>query len=353
MVGYSDSGKQVGYVASSVALREAQLALAEVAEQEGVTLTVFHGRGGALGRGGGPESEAIRAQPTAAVRGRLRVTEQGETVTARYAQPEIAERDLEQTFAAVLAATFERRPIERGEATGKATSDAESRDEPLLRRAADASREVYLSLTADEDRLARYTVAATPIEDVAHLPLGSRPASRKGRMTLESLRAIPWVFSWTQSRHGIPGWYGAGTAIESLARELGADGVRELAGRSRFFRSLVRNCELSLVRSDIDVAREYARLADPDAAKVFELIEAEHARTVKALRDVMGITTPLATRPYLVASVGRRNPALDVLSHIQIEALRRRRSGAPDPERLGRIVFTSIGGIAAGLQTAG
>jgi phosphoenolpyruvate carboxylase len=342
MLGYSDSGKQVGYVAAAVALRDAQLELAEVADRASVILTVFHGRGGALGRGGGPESDAIRAQPAVALRGRLRVTEQGETVTARYAQPEIAERDLELTLAAVLGASCEMRSIED-----------ETADEPVLHLAADAAREAYLQLTADEDRLARYTIAATPIEDVAHLPLGSRPASRKGGLKLDSLRAIPWVFSWTQSRHGIPGWFGVGTAVDTLAKKLGVDGVREIAGRSRFFRALIRNCELSLVRSDIDVAREYARLADPDAQQIFTLIEAEHARTVAALRDVIGITSPLASRPYLAASVARRNPALDVLNGVQVEALRRRRAGQGDPERLSRIIFTTIGGIAAGLQTAG
>ena len=264
-------------------------------------------------------------------------------MTARYAQPEIAERDVELTLSAVLAATCEKRRI-----------DDDTADEPRLREAANAARDAYLQLTADEDRLARYTIAATPIEDVGHLPLGSRPARRGGGLTLDTLRAIPWVFSWTQSRHGIPGWFGVGTAVEALSAQVGVDGVRALAGRSRFFRAMIRNCEMSLVRSDIDVAREYARLADPDAAKLFELIEAEHKRTVAAMRDVLGLLTPLATRPYLAASVERRNPALDVLNHIQIEALRRRRAGGdPDPERLGRIVFTTIGGIAAGLQTAG
>ena len=343
MVGYSDSGKQVGYVASSMALRRAQLALAELCKREGVALTVFHGRGGALGRGGGPASDAIRAQPASAVRGRLRVTEQGETVTARSAQPNIAERDLELTIGAVLGAS----------ASERNAPDSADADEQTLARAADAARDAYLALTADEDRLARYTVAATPIEDVAHLPIGSRPASRAARLTLESLRAIPWVFSWTQSRHGIPGWFGVGTAIEKLVAETSAEHVRTLAERSRFFRALVRNCEVSLVRSDIDVAGEYARLADPDAATLFDLIAAEHARTVHALRDTLGMVPPLASRAYLVASVERRNPHLDVLSHVQIEALRRRRAGLGNAERLTRIVFTTIGGIAAGLQTAG
>jgi len=343
MVGYSDSGKQVGYVASSMALRRAQLALAAVTAPTDVALTIFHGRGGALGRGGGPASDAIRAQPAVAVGGRIRVTEQGETVTARYARPPIAERDLELTIAAVLGAA----------ADAREEASPPSDDERVLASAADAARQAYLALTADEDRLVRYTVAATPIEDVAHLPIGSRPASRSSRLSLDTLRAIPWVFSWTQSRQGIPGWYGVGTAVERLVGEIGEDGVRQLSQRSRFFRALVRNCEVSLVRSDIDVAREYARLADPDAQMLFQLIEAEHTKTVHALRDTLGMTPLLASRPYLVASVERRNPHLDVLSHVQIEALRRRRAGHGDAERLTRIVFTTIGGIAAGLQTAG
>src|SRR6185295_11252280 len=229
MIGYSDSGKQVGYVAAQVALRRAQRALVEVAREAGVTLTLFHGRGGALGRGGGPESDAIRAQPAEAVRGRIRVTVQGETVTARYAHPAIAERDLELTLAAVLTAAAAERDADPVDA------------EPAVQRAADAARAGYLALTADEDRLVRYTVAATPIEDVAHLPLGSRPATRSAGIALDSLRAIPWVFSWTQSRHGIPGWYGVGSAIERLAGELGDDAVRSLVERSRFLRTLIAN----------------------------------------------------------------------------------------------------------------
>jgi len=341
MIGYSDSGKQVGYVAAAVALRHAQRALVDAARDAGLTLTLFHGRGGALGRGGGTESDAIRSQPAEAVRGRLRVTEQGETVTARYAHPEIAERDLELTLAAVLAATAAER--ERDPVDG----------EPAIQAAADAARARYLELTADEDRLVRYTVAATPIEDVAHLPLGSRPASRKAGIALDSLRAIPWVFSWTQSRHGIPGWFGVGTAIEALAAELGADGVRGLVERSKFFRALITNCELSLVRSDIEVAGQYAALADRDAQQIYALIAAEHARTLHALHITLGRTALLDSRPYLAASIARRNAYLDVLSHVQIDALRRRRAGANNADQLSRIVFTTIGGIAAGLQTAG
>jgi phosphoenolpyruvate carboxylase len=359
MIGYSDSGKQVGYVAAAVALRHAQVALVDATRDAGATLTLFHGRGGALGRGGGPESDAIRAQPAAALRGRLRVTEQGETVTARYAQPEIAERDLELTLAAILDATVAGQEVDPVDDAAPRSGGSAAPATPVastalaVQRAADAARDRYLELTRDEDRLVRYTVAATPIEDVAHLPLGSRPASRKSGIALDSLRAIPWVFSWTQSRHGIPGWFGVGTALETLAAELGPTRLRSLADSSRFLRTLITNCELSLVRSDIAVAGEYAELADRDARPIYDLIAAEHARTVTALRDLLGRTALLANRPYLAASVARRNAYLDVLSHVQIEALRRRRASTGDVDRLSRIVFTTIGGIAAGLQTAG
>jgi phosphoenolpyruvate carboxylase len=357
MIGYSDSGKQVGYVTSQVALRRAQLDLVRAAEAHGMLLTIFHGRGGAIGRGGGPAGQAIRAQPDAALRGRLRVTEQGETVTARYTRPEIAERDIELTLAAVLLAAVDER-----------TCDVECEaDEVLLEEAAQAAHGAYRELVADQARLARYTVAATPIQEIARLPIGSRPASRRAGLSLDDLRAIPWVFSWTQSRHGLPGWFGLGSALAALAERAGPEGVRRLEASSRFFRALVKNGELSLVRADIDVAAEYARLADPDSARIFELVRAEHTRTMAALRQLLDHPDPFADRPHLAGSVRRRNPFIDVLSHVQVESLARLRAceeavadgGGDDGElagrvaRLRRIVFATIGGIAAGLQTAG
>lgn len=359
MIGYSDSSKQLGTVASAVALRRAQFAVAQATDRAGVTLTIFHGRGGALGRGGGPQNEAIRGQPIPALRGRLRVTEQGETVTARYTQPVIAERDLELTLGAVFGAEVDERcgrredradePVEVSGVASGGTSGSRN----LTAIAGEAARRAYTGLTADQDRLARYTLATTPIEDVAHLPIGSRPASRSKVPSLESLRAIPWVFSWTQSRQGIPGWFGIGSAIDAMVAQLGVEATRDLFERSRFLRALVHNCEVSVVRSDIDVAREYAKLADADAAQLFTQIADEHARTVHALQVTLGMSPALASRPYVAASVERRNPHLDVLSHIQIEALRRRRAGTGNADRLTRIVYTTIGGIAAGLQTAG
>ncbi|MCE9573935.1 MAG: phosphoenolpyruvate carboxylase [Deltaproteobacteria bacterium] len=346
MLGYSDSSKQVGYLTSTVALRDAQIELAEVADRAGVMLTVFHGRGGAIGRGGGPAGEAIQAQPPQALRGRIRVTEQGETVTARYARPEIAHRDLELTLGAVLLAAADER----------APHPVDPAVEAAIARASDAAQAAYRTLTTDEDRLARYTLAATPIQQVAKLPLGSRPASRKTGWKLVDLRAIPWVFSWNQSRHGLPGWFGVGSGLAALTAALGVDGVRALIERSRFVRAMVRNCELALIRADLDVAREYATLAEPEDQAVFALIAEEHARTRTQLDLVLGARSLLAERPHLALSVARRNPFLDVLSQTQIELLRRLRALPPehaDVERLANAVFTTISGLAAGLQTAG
>jgi phosphoenolpyruvate carboxylase len=343
MIGYSDSGKQVGYVASAVALRRAQEALAGVADEAGITLTVFHGRGGAVGRGGGPANRAIRAQPAHALRGRLRVTEQGETIAARYGRPEIARRDLEQMVHAVLLGSL----LEEGRAPAAA--------EATLDRAARAAQQRYEGLIGDRERLARYVVAATPIHEVAALPLASRPAARRPGLSFDELRAIPWVFSWNQSRHGIPGWFGLGTALDTIVAEEGLAGARELYATWPFFHALVDNAQLALARSDIDVAACYARLAEADAPDVFPLIRAEHALTVDRVLAVTGEKQLLAAWPAIAESVARRNPFVDVLSHAQIELLGRLRAAEDDAARarVRSALFVTINGIAAGLMTAG
>jgi len=342
MVGYSDSGKQAGYVASQVALHRAQEALARVADRQNVVLTVFHGRGGAVGRGGGPASRAIRAQPPGALRGRLRVTEQGETIAARYARSEIAERDLEQMVGAVLLGSLDR-------AARPAGLDAR------LARAAAAARAAYDRLVGDRERIVAYAVAATPIEIVSELPIASRPASRRAGLSFDDLRAIPWVFSWNQSRHGLPGWYGLGSALDALVDESGLDAARALYREAPFFRALVDNAQLALARADIEVARRYARLADDgERGPVFRAIVEEHARTVARLLDVTGERALLAAWPTIARTVARRNPYVDVLSHAQIELLRRYRAAeGAGRERIREILFVTVNGIAAGLQTAG
>jgi phosphoenolpyruvate carboxylase len=348
MIGYSDSGKQVGYVPSRVALRRAQLALAQAAEAEGATLTVFHGRGGAVGRGGGPANRAIRAQPAAALRGRFRVTEQGETIAARYGRAGIARRDLEQMVNAVLSASA---GVQR-----TAAEDAADAREAVLDRAAAAALERYRALMADPDRLARYALAATPLQEVPELRFASRPASRTGRLSLDALRAIPWVFSWNQSRHGIPGWFGLGSALEAATAAEGERAVRDLYERWPVVRGLVDDARLALTQADLDVAAHYARLAAPGDRAVFQAIREEHARTVAAVRRLTGDEDLLAPWPALSRAAARRNPYIDVLSHVQVELLSRLRAGPEQgarTERIRDVLLLTVNGIAAGLQTVG
>jgi phosphoenolpyruvate carboxylase len=319
-------------VSSQVALRRAQQALARVADEEKVTLTVFHGRGGAVGRGGGPAHRAIRAQPARALRGRFRVTEQGETIAARYARPEIARRDLEQMISAVL----------------RAGTSEEADDAALLDQSQRAARAAYDALLAQKERVIHYAIAATPIQEVAELPIASRPASRRSGLQFEALRAIPWVFSWNQSRHGIPGWFGLGSALDAVPEK-----ARAAYRSSPFFRALVDNAQLALVRADIDVAAFYARLADPADRSVFEQIRAEHERTVRAILRTTGESELLASQPAIARAVQLRNPYVDVLSHAQIELLGRLHRGAGEERRIREILYVTINGIAAGLQTAG
>ncbi len=346
MIGYSDSGKQVGYVSSNVALHRAQLALAKIAADRGVMLTIFHGRGGAVGRGGGPADRAIFAQPREALGGRFRVTEQGETVSARFGRVEIAQRELEQMVGAVL--------VTSGASTARIAPDRRAIFDAALASGDAAGRVAYEQLIGDRERLLRYATAATPIEYIGEMRIASRPARRTHGVRFEDLRAIPWVFSWTQSRHGIPGWFGLGAALEAIVREHGVERAREMYASWPFFRALVDNARLALVRADIAVAAEYARLADADVRTVFDLVRDEHTRTLRLIAAVTGegLVDPW---PTLLRSLRRRDPYNDVLSHAQIELLRRLRStpDGADRDRLREALFATINGIAAGLMSAG
>jgi phosphoenolpyruvate carboxylase len=346
MVGYSDSGKQVGYVPSRVALHQAQLALARVAEAEGVLLTVFHGRGGVVGRGGGPANSAIRAQPRPALRGRFRVTEQGETIATRYGRAEIARRDLEQMLNAVLVASA-------GPVPPAAETAAREREADVAAAAAAALRS-YRELLADPDRVARYALAATPMAEVPELRFASRPASRTGRITLDALRAIPWVFSWNQSRHGIPGWFGLGTALETLVAARGLEATRELYRDWPLVEGILDSARVALTQADVDVAACYAALAAPEDRGLFDLIREEHRRTVDAVRRVSGDEELMAPWPAAARAAERRNPYVDVLSHAQIELLARLRAAeGEERDRVREVLTLTINGIAAGLQTVG
>jgi phosphoenolpyruvate carboxylase len=348
MIGYSDSNKDGGYVSANWELHLAQRSLAAVCAREGVRLTLFHGRGGSVGRGGGPTNRAILSQPQESVGGRLRLTEQGEAVTARYANRHLARRHLEQLLHAVLWTTG-KRPVS-SPSRGGAWEDAMHGLAPLSERA-------YKEFVAMPATLA-YLRTATPVEEISRLNIGSRPASRSGARSLASLRAIPWVFAWTQSRVTLPGWYGFGTALGDWA---GGDETRwqTLAAMYRewpFFRTMVDNCQVSLRKGDMLIAGVYATLAEPNVREqAFPAIRAEYQRTVAALNRLVGQRDLLEHFPWLQRSIRVRNPYIDPMNYVQVALLRRLRAAptGPDADSLREAVLLAVNGIAAGLRNTG
>jgi phosphoenolpyruvate carboxylase len=347
MLGYSDSNKDGGYLAANWALYRAELDLVEVARRAGIRLRLFHGRGGTVGRGGGPSYEAIRAQPPGAVAGALRITEQGEVIAAKYADPDLARRNLEALVAATLEST-----LLDVEGLGE---DAEPAYELLDDLAARAQR-AYRALVHETPGFVEWFRAATPITELGELNIGSRPPSRKAGDSIADLRAIPWVFSWSQARIMLPGWYGTGTALdewvggsdERLAR------LQELHRRWPFLRTVLSNMGMVLAKTDLGLAARYAELVPDEElrARVFDQITAEHERTVRMLLSVTGDDRLLADNPSLARSIRNRFPYLEPLHHLQVEMLRRRRGG-DDDELTRRNIQLTINGIATALRNSG
>jgi len=342
MIGYSDSAKEGGPVFATLALFDAQAALAAWAARRGVTLTLFHGRGGALGRGGGPANRAVLAQAPGSVAGRFKVTEQGEVIFARYGNPAIAARHLEQVASAVLLAS--------SPAVADRASRAAARFQPLAARIAPPARAAYRRLV-EAGGFAAWFALVSPIEELSSLRIGSRPARRGGAPDLENLRAIPWVFAWSQTRLNLPGWYGLGSAL--AAAEL--DELRDAYAAWPLFTSLVDNAEMSLAKTDRRIAVRYLALGGrPDlSAQVLD----EYDRTLERLLAVTGHRRLLESRRVLSRAVELRNPYVDALSHLQLRALRALRAGAGDEaedrERLERLLLLTVNGVAAGLQNTG
>ena len=325
MVGYSDSAKDAGYLAAQWEIRSAILALTGIARRHGITLTVFHGRGGSAGRGGGPTFDAILAQPHS----HLKITEQGETIAFKYGLPELAHRNLEAALAATVLAA------------GRSEEDV---DTTLIAALADRSRAAYRELV-DDPRLVPFFRAFTPVDELALLNIGSRPSRRPdGAEYLASLRAIPWVFAWTQNRCLLPAWYGCGTAFASAD----AAGLRALYRDWPFFRSLVQNLEMTLAKSSMEIAAEYLELVDEPS--LWEPIAAEHARTVAAVLEIVEADELLARHPVVQRSVRLRNPYVDPMNAIQVSLLRRHRAGDADAVPP---LLRSIAGISAGLRNTG
>ena len=347
MIGYSDSNKESGFLQSAWALYRAQTELVEMGRKYGVTMQMFHGRGGSVGRGGGPANRAIQAQPPGTINGRIRTTEQGEVIADRYGHEAIAERHLEQVLHAVLLSSFPER----------ADPPEPSWGGMLDQIAASACRH-YRALVYETPDFLTYFEQATPIEEIAQLKIGSRPSRRTSSTRIDDLRAIPWVFSWMQSRHTLPGWYGLGSAVTEFLQS-GRTGdlttLQEMYRRWPFWQTLIDNAQMILSKADLTIARLYADLVDdPElASRIYDRIDNEYRRTVDVLCRITGQKTLLEQMPILHHSIQRRNPYVDALSFIQLVLLKRLRGGEEPQEVLVEGVLESINGIASGLKNTG
>ena len=358
MLGYSDSNKDGGFFTSNWELYDAEVALVELfdslRESHGITLRLFHGRGGTVGRGGGPSYQAILAQPPGTVNGQIRLTEQGEVIASKYANPAIGLRNLETLVAATLEATL--------------LHPTKSAPKAFLAAAAQisqASFEAYRGLVYETAGFTDYFFATTPIREIAELNIGSRPASRKATRRIEDLRAIPWGFSWGQCRVALPGWCGFGTAIESFLSAEGPEQrdkrlalLRKMFKQWPFFRTLLSNLDMVMAKTDLAIAARYVELVEDKrlGKKIFAAIQAEWQRTQDALTAITGDASRLASNPSLARSIEHRFPYLDPLNHLQVELMRRyrtRKDGDPGNERMQRGILLSINGVAAGLRNTG
>ena len=354
MIGYSDSNKDGGFMRANWMLFTAQRQMAKACLDQNVTLTLFHGRGGSLGRGGGPTNRAILAQPPESVRGRIRITEQGEVVSSRYSQPAIARRHLEQVLHAIVCSTGKRPEFD----------DIESWS-TIMDSLSATAQDKYRSLVEHPSFL-EYFQTATPIDQIDQLNIGSRPSRRRETKTLDDLRAIPWVFAWTQSRANVPSWYGTGTAFAAWLNDDSDDAFGDKNQRLAmlqkmyrtwpFFRTMLSNVHLGMGRADMAIAGMYAKLAKPEIADaIFNDIKAEFELSREMLLQITKTWEVLDTEPWLQHSIKVRNPYVDPLNYIQVALLKeiRKNPDHPNLKQLQNAILLSINGIAAGLQNVG
>ena len=347
MLGYSDSNKDGGFLTSGWALYRAEIALMRVFARHGITLRLFHGRGGSVGRGGGPSYQAILAQPQGAVQGQIRITEQGEVIAHKYSNPELGRRNLEILAAATLEATLlpQQHDAPRAEFL------------EAMEQLSSYAYTAYRTMVYETPGFERYFRESTVISEIAALNIGSRPASRKSSTAIEDLRAIPWVFSWSQCRLMLPGWFGFGTAIQRWCEERGEARpalLREMFGEWGFFQTLLSNIDMVLGKSDLVIAERYSQLVAEQALRdaIFARIKAEWQLSVDGLRKITGQAELLDLNPVLKRSIRNRFPYIDPLNYLQVALLRRHRAGDTD-ERVQRGIHLTINGIAAGLRNSG
>ncbi len=346
MIGYSDSNKDVGYLASSWAAYRAQSELASVLHRRGLDPAFFHGRGGTVGRGGGPSNEAILAQPPGTVGGRIKVTDQGEVVSAKYSTTQIAHRELELTASAVL--------LSAPDVATQPPAETLRPFEAAMEQMATDSMTAYRELVHSDPDFLSFFYGSTPVTEITRLRLGSRPAKRGERAGVEDLRAIPWVFSWTQARIILPGWYGLGSALTAARENRGLDFLREMQRSWPFFAALLGNAEMALAKADLRIAERYVVLVSDEVARerIWARIRDEYERTVRELLAVTEQEHLMDRHPVLQDSLRRRNPYIDPLSFIQCELMQRARAGEDD-EQLTRTISLTINGIAGGLRNTG
>ncbi len=348
MLGYSDSNKDGGYLTANWELYKAEVELVKVFDKHGIELRLFHGRGGTVGRGGGPSYQAILAQPPGSVNAQIRITEQGEVISSKYSDPEIGRRNLEILVAATMEATLVHHHGDDSTMPGF---------HRIMEELSLDAFAAYRQLVYETPGFTDYFFAATPIREIAELNIGSRPSARRATNKIEDLRAIPWVFSWSLNRALLPGWFGFGSAVKALLDREGESGLQQLQAMNEhwaFFRGLLSNMDMVLSKSDMGIASLYAELVPDEAlrAKIFGAIEAEWQTTVDMLFAITGATHLLEDNPTLARSLTTRTPYIDPLNHLQVSLLHRHRAG-DDDEKVKRAIHLTINGIAAGLRNSG
>ena len=344
MVGYSDSGKDGGIASARWSLQKAQLDMASAASDSEVSLTLFHGRGGTVSRGGGKVHRAVAAAPHDALSGHLRLTEQGEVIDARYGLPSIALREIERMVGSVVIKMSE---------TLQPPEAPDPRWQPIAESMAQAARKAYRSLVHEDPDFTAFFRALTPIDVIERMAIGSRPASRKGGGSVDDLRAIPWVFSWTQTRATLPGWYGVGTGLEAASRVLGEAALADAVANWPFLAALVDDIEMVVAKSDLGIAARYLVLVPGPEARLFGEIETEFGRVVEWIRRLRGTDSILSGDGTLQRSIRLRNPYVDPMNLLQVDLLARWRSSGREDDDLFEALLATVQGIARGLKNTG